>query len=227
MRFVPLSTETIGEAIYHRLREDIVFGRLEPGLKLRLERLRDRYDVSVATLRELLPRLVAEGLILFETQKGYEVAPVSAENLAEIAEMRLLLEGHAIGAAFAQGDLDWEAEVVAAHHRLSRMEARMVGGDRTANEDWKRYDRAFHRTLISACGSAEMMAAYDRIFDRFLRYQVLLVMFRGQVAAEEHDALKDCALSHDADRARRILERHIGACIDYTVQNRLLPMVAR
>jgi DNA-binding GntR family transcriptional regulator len=107
------------------------------------------------------------------------------------------------------------------------MEARMVGGDHTASEDWKRYDRAFHWTLISACGSGEMMAAYDRIFDRFLRYQVLLVVFRGQVAAEEHDTLKDCALSHDADRARKILERHVGACVDYTLQNRLLPMIAR
>jgi DNA-binding GntR family transcriptional regulator len=225
--FVPPSPETIGQTVYRRLREDIVFGRLEPGMKLRLERLRDRYDVSVATLRELLPRLVAEGLILFETQKGYEVAPVSAEDLVEIAEMRLLLEGHAIGAAFAKGDLEWEAQVAAAHHRLSRMEARMVGGDHTASEDWKRYDRAFHRTLISACGSGEMMAAYDRIFDRFLRYQVLLVVFRGQVAAEEHDALKECALDRDADRGRRILERHVGACIDYTVQNRLLPVAGR
>ena len=61
--FVPPSPETIGQTVYRRLREDIVFGRLEPGMKLRLERLRDRYDVSVATLRELLPRLVAEGLI--------------------------------------------------------------------------------------------------------------------------------------------------------------------
>jgi len=215
-------TDTQGESTYRRLREDIVFGRLEPGRKLRLEQLRKRYDVSVATLREVLPRLVAEGLILFETQKGFEVAPVSARDLAEIAEMRMLLECHAIAAALEKGNLDWEAGVVAAHHKLSRMEERMLAGDRSVTETWKRYDREFHRALLAACGSVELLAAYDRIFDRFLRYQVLLVMFRGKVATEEHDALLDCAITRDVPRAQAILRRHIGACVDYTVEKNLL-----
>lgn len=215
--------ETIGETTYRRLRGDIIFGHLAPGRRLRLEGLRTRYDVSVATLREVLPRLVAEDLILFETQKGFEVAPVSARDLAEIADMRLLLESHGIAAAFARGDLDWETGVVAAHHRLSRMEERMLAGDWSVSETWKRYDRDFHRALIAGCGSAEHLTAYERIFDRFLRYQVLLVMFRGRVATEEHDALKACALARDTAGAQAILRRHIGACIDYTIQNGLLP----
>lgn len=219
----PHLPQTTGEQTYRRLRADIVFGRLPPAGRLRLDALRARYDVSIATLREALPRLVTEGLILFEPARGFEVAPVSARDLTEIAEMRALLECHAIGAAFARGDLDWEAGVVAAHHKLSRMEARMLAGDRSVSEAWKACDRAFHQALISACGAPELLAAYDRIFDRFLRYQVLLVMFRGKVAAEEHDDLRDCALSRDSDRARAILTRHIGACVDYTVRNGLLP----
>ncbi|MFT4148670.1 MAG: FCD domain-containing protein [Paracoccaceae bacterium] len=218
---MPLA-ETIGETTYRRLRGDIIFGRLPPGRKLRLEQLRSRYDVSVATLREILPRLVAEGLILFETQKGFEVAPVSAADLREIAEMRILLECHAVGASFAAGDLEWEARVVAAHHKLSRMEQHMLSGDRAVSETWKRYDREFHVALISACGSGELLMAHDRIFDRFLRYQVLLVMFRGEIAVQEHHALLDCAMRRDAAGAQALLRRHIGACIDYTVQNGLL-----
>ncbi len=210
-----------GEMTHRRLRDDILFGRLPPGGKLRLERLRDDYDVSVTTLREVLARLVAEGLILFEAQKGFEVAPISARDLREISEMRILLECHAVGPSFAAGDLEWEAAVVGAHHKLARMEARMLAGDRSDTARWKRYDREFHVALISACGSAELLAAHERIFDRFLRYQVLLVMFRGTVAAEEHNALLAAALDRDADRARALLRDHIGACIDYTVQNGL------
>lgn len=216
-------TDSTGETTYRRLRGDIVFGRLASGQKLRLEQLRTRYNVSVTTLREILPRLAAEGLIRFENQKGFEVAPISADDLREIAEMRILLECHAVTASFAAGDLEWEARVVAAHHKLSRMEARMLAGDRSISEDWKRYDREFHVALISACGSGELLATYDRIFDRFLRYQVLLVMFRGEVAAREHDRLLACAMERDAKTAREVLERHIGACIDYTVENGLLP----
>lgn len=214
--------ETAGEATYRRLRTDIIFGRLAPGEKLRLERLHRQYGISIASLREVLPRLVAEGLIRFATQKGFEVAPVSGEELREIAEMRGLMECHAIGSSFAAGDLEWEARVVAAHHKLARMEARMLAGDRSVSETWKRYDREFHVALISACGSPELMAAHDRMFDRFLRYQVLLVMFRGTVAAQEHHDLLDCALRRDATRARDILDRHIAACVDYTTARGLL-----
>ncbi|WP_438752218.1 GntR family transcriptional regulator [Pararhizobium sp. O133] len=214
--------DTIGDQIYHRLRSDIIFGRLEPGRKLRLEQLRGLYAVSVATLREVLLRLVSEGLIRFETQKGFEVAPISARDLREISDMRILLECHAVEASFTSGDIEWEAGVVAAHHKLSRMEEKMLAGDRSVSEIWKRYDREFHVALIAACGSQELLATHDRIFDRFLRYQVLLVMFRGSVAAGEHHELLDCALRRDIPRAQTLLARHIGACIDYTVEHGLL-----
>lgn len=76
---------------YRRIRADIVFGRLRPGQKLRLEAVHDDYGVSVSTLREILNRLAAEGLVLAEGRRGFEVAPVSADNLKELAELRLLL----------------------------------------------------------------------------------------------------------------------------------------
>src|SRR5690606_37377697 len=114
---------------------------------LRLERLRGSYNASVSTLREILFRLSAEGFVLAKEQKGFEVAPVSQENFREIASMRELLEGHALMESFQRGDLDWEARVVAAHHKLSRFEARMIAGEETATEAWKHYDREFHRAL--------------------------------------------------------------------------------
>ena len=214
--------ESAGEAAYGRLRSDILFGRLAPGQRLRLEPLRLDYEVSIATLREVLHRLTSEGLILFEAQKGFEVAGVSARDLREIAEMRALLECHGVALSFAAGDLDWEAGVVAAHHRLWRMEARMLAGDRSVTPLWKRYDREFHVALIAACGSRELLALHERIFDRFLRYQVLLVMFRGDLACDEHDQLRTAALERDAGRAQAVLRRHIEACIDYTVSHGLL-----
>ena len=222
MRPEPLLGPTTGELAYRRLRADIIFGRLAPAQRLRLERLRDDYQTSISTLREVLNRLASEGLIVVEPQRGFEVAPVSAADLRDIADMRILLECNAIGQSFALGDLAWEAQVVAAHHKLSRLEARMLNGDRAGTEEWKQYDREFHVALISACGSRELLATHDRIFDRFLRYQMLLVMFRGQVAADEHRALLAAALSRDVDAAESILTRHIAACIDYTVSKGLL-----
>jgi DNA-binding transcriptional regulator YhcF (GntR family) len=143
--------EAVSESAYRRIRTDIIFGRLAPGKRLRLEQLKSDYEVSVSTLREILNRLASEGLVVAEGQKGFNVAPVSAENLKEIAALRELLECYALEQSFAAGDLNWEARVVAAHYKLAQMEAKMLAGDKSVTEQWKRFDWEFHQALISAC----------------------------------------------------------------------------
>ncbi len=114
--------DSVGEKAYRRIRTDIIFGKLSPSEKLKLDRLREDYGASVGTLRELLNRLASEGLVVAEGQRGFEVAPVSAENLREIAALRLLLELHALTQSFKAGDMDWEGRVVSAYHKLSAIE---------------------------------------------------------------------------------------------------------
>ena len=65
--------ETVGETTYRRIRTDIVFGRLPPGERLTLDRMRDAYEVSVSTLREMLNRLSSEGLVVAEGSRGFQV----------------------------------------------------------------------------------------------------------------------------------------------------------
>ena len=208
---------SVGEAAYQRIRADIIFGRLAPGQKLKLELLREAYGASVSTLRELLNRLASEGLVEAEGQKGFVVAPVSATNLREIAAMRLLLEGHALAQSFAAGDMEWEGRVVAAHHKLALMERRMLSGDRGEPELWKRYDWEFHHALISACGSHVLHETHAAIYDKYLRYQMVAVVFRGDIAAEEHEALLNCALQRDVQGAVAVLTRHVDGCVEHTL----------
>ena len=215
--------DSVGDKAYRQIRTDIVFGKLAPGQKLRLDAMRQQYGVSVSTLRELLSRLVAEGLVLAEGQRGFEVSPVSAANLREIAALRLLLEGHALERSFAAGDVEWEGRVVAAHHKLALMEKRMVKGQRNDTELWKRYDWEFHHALISACGSAALLELHAPIYDKYLRYQMVIGLYRGDIAADEHQRLLACALERDAATAREILTTHLEACVEYTVRENMLP----
>jgi DNA-binding GntR family transcriptional regulator len=208
---------SVGETGYQRIRSDIVFGRIAPGQKLRLDRMKSEYGVSISTLREILSRLTAEGLVLAEGQRGFEVPPVTAQNLRELSELRLLLESHALALSFAAGDMEWEGRVVAAHHKLEATERRMLAGDRGDTEAWKRYDCEFHQALISACGSRELMAAHATVFDRYLRYLMIAFCFRGTTATGEHRALRDCALARDAAGAGAVLRRHIDGCIAFTL----------
>ncbi|MDQ0315881.1 GntR family transcriptional regulator [Amorphus orientalis] len=211
------ATASIGESAYHRIRSDILFGRLEPEQKLRLDRLKATYGASISTLREILNRLSSEGLVVAEGQRGFEVAPVSAENLKEIAALRLLLESHALRQSFEDGDMEWEGRIVSAHHKLASMEARMKAGDRSETEVWKRYDWEFHQALISACGSAVLIDTHAGIFDKYLRYQMIALSYRGDIAAEEHRTLLKCALARDAATACEVLERHVNGGVEHAL----------
>lgn len=216
-----------GEAVYRRLRADVVLARLAPGRKLGLDGLRRIYGVGIGTLREALNRLASEGLVVAEGQRGFVVAPVSAEDFREAADLRLLLERHAIGLSFAAGDLDWEGRVVGAHHKLAVMERRLLAGEKADTALWKRCDREFHQALIEACGNSVLLETFAAAYDRYLRYQMVAVVFRGAVAADQHAALLDCALTRDAARAGRVLEEHVAGCVEQVLRSRaLLPFAA-
>lgn len=217
---------TQGERAYRRIRADIVFGRLPPGQRLTLDRLRDHYETSVGTLREILNRLASEGLVAAEAARGFEVAPISAANLKQIASMRVLLEGHALQESFAAGDMDWEGRVVAAHHKLAAMEKRMASGDRTIAETWKRYDWEFHHALISACGSEVLLATHSSIYDKYLRYQMVAGLYRGEIASREHRRLLEHAIARDWAAAQKTLNKHVQDCVDHIVGAGLLERVA-
>ncbi|WP_235924821.1 GntR family transcriptional regulator [Roseomonas harenae] len=209
---------TIGEAAYGRIRADIVFGRLAPGQKLGLDRMRETYGAGISTLRELLSRLASEGLIVAEGQRGFEVAPVSDDDFREVTSLRLLLEAHAMEESFAAGGLDWEGGVVAAHHKLAALEHRLLAREDVDLEVWKRYDWEFHRALIAACGSKLLLQTHAAIYDRYLRYQMVAVVFRGEAAAEEHRRLLDSALARDSAAGRQALAEHLGNCVRHVLE---------
>jgi len=208
----------VGDDCYRKIRTDIIFGQLRPAHKLKLEALREAYRVSVSTLREILSRLTAEGFVTAEGKRGFEVAAVSAENLRELAGLRLLLESHAMVTSFANADVEWEGRVVSAHHKLASTERLMESGIGEP-EQWKRYDGEFHQALISNCGSRVLMETHSLAFDKYFRYQMVAFSYRGSEPAEQHKALLECALKRDAETAKKVLAAHVNNCIDHALAN--------
>jgi DNA-binding GntR family transcriptional regulator len=157
-------------------------------------------------------------LVVAESARGFEVAPVSADNFRELANLRLLVESHALQRSFVLGDMDWEGRVVAAHHKLATMERRTLAGDKRGLEVLKRYDSEFHQALLSACGSRVLLDAHAAVFDKYIRYLMIAVIFRA-AAPPEHQRLLECALQRDAKTAQAILSTHIMDCVTYTLAN--------
>ena len=202
-----------GDSGYHRIRSDIIFGVLNPSGRLKLDSMKEDYGLSVSTLREILNRLASEGFVVAEGQRGFEVAPVSIQNLRELAQLRILLEHHAMTESFRAGDMEWEGRVVSAHHKLAATERAIL----TAGDDpelRKRYDGEFHQALISSCGSRELMHAHSVVFDKYFRYAL---QYRGSATIAQHQVLLECALKRDVERAKSILTDHIHSCVSHAL----------
>ena len=214
------SVETVSDAVFRRMRQDIILGSLPPGSKIKLEQARERYSISISSLREILCRLSAENLVLAEGQRGFEVSPVSRQELLELADLRIVLECHAIGLAFRAGDLEWEGSIVAAHHRVSAVERKLLAGDTSRTIDWVRYDWQFHRAIVAACGSTVLLQNLSSVFDRFLRYHMLAENFRGQAVVDDHKLLFKHALARDIDAAKGIIRSHVQKGVEHIMENR-------
>jgi GntR family transcriptional regulator, carbon starvation induced regulator len=209
--------ESIGNVTFRKIRNDIIHGIWRPADRLPLEKLKQHYGVSVSTLREILVRLSMEGLVLAEGQRGFEVAPASEADMRDLGELRLLLESRALGLSLERGDLDWEARVVAAHHKLAAIERQLLGGESQRTSEWIAYDRSFHEALVSACGSPALMTMHVSVFDRFVRYHMLAERFRGRAVADDHRALLDAALARDVRKAQDLLQAHVHKGIDHVI----------
>ena len=208
---------TVGNSTYQKIKHDIIFGDLEPASKLKLDSLKTKYSTSMSTLRESLNRLASEEFVIAEEQRGFFVAPVSREDLTEIADLRVMLECHALKLSIERGDTDWEGNLVAAHHKLSLMEKQMKIGNESIIEDWKRYDWEFHLAMIAACEIKNLLSLHSIIYQKYLRYQMRVLTYRGEQAVEEHHEMFESAIKRDTKVAVKSLKEHIENGLRHTL----------
>jgi len=204
---------TITEAVYVRLRTDILLGEWKPDDRLRLDRLRQRYAASINTLREALSRLVSDGLVANEGQRGFTVVSASLADLRDITEMRLLLECRAARRSIENADLDWESRVVAAYHKLSKIEDLVDADPKRYAPLLERYNREFHSAVISNCGSKWLLMLHGLMYDQSLRYRMLAFRVRDfprEQSKREHKDILAAALARDADTVVSVLSAHIS-----------------
>lgn len=209
---------TISSLTYDLIKKDIIFGKLEPSSKLKLDTLKNIYNASLSTIRETLNRLASEGFVVAEEQRGFFVNSFSRNDLIEIANLRVLLECHAIKLSIERGDTDWEGNLVASYHKLHLLEKKMEKDNAKFKEEWKKYDWEFHLALISNCGSENLLTLHSILYDKYIRYQMAVITYRGKDAEEEHKKIFEAALNRDPATASNILETHITKGLEHTLK---------
>ncbi|MBB4612277.1 GntR family transcriptional regulator [Novosphingobium taihuense] len=197
------------------MRDGILRGTMEPGSWLRMEELKARFAVGFSPIREALSRLVGEGLVEFEANRGFRVKGLSRADLLDIAVTRTAVEGAALRRSIALGDDRWEASVVGAMHRYRRTAAVAFDTDNGLSQ-WEAAHDELHAALIGACGSPRLMMLQHRLQEQHLRYRRLIVV--PHVGAEahiaEHEQLVEYALARDLDAAVAHIERHMMITVD-------------
>ncbi|MCW5253176.1 MULTISPECIES: GntR family transcriptional regulator [unclassified Streptomyces] len=206
----PRST-TRAEDAYQQLRADILNGRHEPGSRLRVEVLKERYGVSSGVLREALPRLVGQGLATFAPQQGFRVVAVSPEHLRDLTEARVVIETHVVRESLAHGSIEWESDLLAAHHNLARTSYTDSTGE--INERWLSAHARFHGTLLAGCPNRRLQAVATQLRESAEVYRcwapATATGHSHRDVAAEHRLLCDRAIARDVPGTVEALTEHI------------------
>lgn len=198
--------KTLSDEAYSRLRHDVIQGEFAPGAKLGIEQLRSAYKVGATPLREALHRLSAEGFVVTEGQRGFRVAELSARELRELTELRIVIEGLALRESLEQADDDWESRLVVAFHHLQKIEKQSEPDPAL----WEARNKEFHLALISGCESRWLLRIYALLYDQHKRYRIIARNDpAGRDIHSEHVAIMDAALAHDIPALLAAHETHI------------------
>lgn len=211
---VPISQQ---DRAYLQLRDDILAGELMPLSKLHISNLRQGYATSVSPIREALSRLAAEGLVIKRGQRGHWVAPVSLDELRDITHLRVMLETDALRRSIRHGDLAWEAQIVAAMHRLKGVHGASWDDQKALARAIEKENREFHASLISRCPSEWQLRFISTLYDQTARYRRLSVLNKREridPMQGEHARIMETALARDADAACDLLKAHIEAATE-------------
>jgi len=194
------------DLILTHLRNAITDGSLDEGEPIRQDDVARLFSVSKIPVREALKRLEAEGLVEFHRNRGAIVTSVSGPEIAQIFEVRAILESAAIKLSIPHmGDATFERA-----QTVCDAFARETDVRRWAELNWQ-----FHTCLYEDAERPFLVSTIRSVNDRLERYlRLQLSLSRDQETADvEHRRILAACIDRDTDLAGRLLFEHIiAAC---------------
>jgi DNA-binding GntR family transcriptional regulator len=202
---------TLVERAYLALRHDVVCGKLVPGERLRVEHLKDQYEVGAGTLREALSLLMSDALVTSEGKRVLRVATNSMADLEDVTNTRVMLETEALRQSIRHGDAQWEAALVQSYECLSQTERDLA---ESGSELWERRNKAFHEALIASFDSnwsKYLLSILYRHAERYrnINWRLTAAHASGRDVHKEHEDIFRAAVGRQEARASLALEAHI------------------
>ncbi len=195
---------SIADQVFEELEKEILVGNFSRDELLTEIKLSEKMGVSRTPIREALRRLDQEHLIEI-TPKGAKVIGISQDDIRDIYEIRLRIEGLAAR---------WAAEKAtdeAINAMREVLELQEFYTSKAAPEQLKNTDSRFHEILYAASGSNALLDTLAPLHRRIVKYRraSLSGQQRAEQSYDEHKALFQAILNHDGDEAERLLRLHI------------------
>jgi DNA-binding GntR family transcriptional regulator len=193
------------EQVVTAVRDAILGFRLEPGQRLVERELVEQLGVSRATVREVLRQLAAEGLVTVVPQRGAVVTALSADDAADLYEMRASLEALAVQRFVQRATPEQVAQLRAAVGEIERT------AEGTDPREQLRAKDLFYEVLFTGSGSQPLQQTLAGLQARvrLLRATSLSAPGRPREAAAELGAVVDAVEAGDAERAAAACAHHI------------------
>jgi DNA-binding GntR family transcriptional regulator len=189
-------------SLYDELREAILMGRFAPGQVLSENALATEFGKSRTPVREALHRLEIETLVE-RVPRGVRVRTSSPEEILDIYEVRITLEGAAAKAAAERAtelDLAW----------LRSAQQAMIDVEDTP-EAKATANRRFHEAVWTASHNSTLVDLLHRLNVHLVRYPTTTLTHgdRWEVVLREHEDLLGAIEARDGEAARRVAEHHM------------------
>ena len=188
-------------------------GVLVAGSKLRVDELRNKYDIGASPLREAISRLVSYGLVTLEGQKGFRVASISEDGILDFTNTRKLLEHAALKESLKNGDKAREREVIEAYENLDKEHYELSNTLGKSVDSWEEANNKFHDALVFRCKSAWVLNFRKIIYDEATRYRRSLILNHKEERRthDDHTQMLNAALSYDIKMSCKLVDKHADA----------------
>ncbi|MBJ3763797.1 Ldh family oxidoreductase [Maribius pontilimi] len=195
----------LSEIARDMIREKIVYDEFPFGRVLRESELAAMLDMSKSPIREALAELAHEGLVVMSPNRSARVIQLTAQDMAELAHLREMLEIDGLRLAMAG---DPAALAAALDAQVQAGAAAMEAGD---TEAFSRSDNAFHLEIFRLCGNRYLDQTFRQFAPRIQAMRSRLARERDRIRASHatHTAIVAAVRSGDADRAMGLLRDHV------------------
>jgi DNA-binding GntR family transcriptional regulator len=208
------------EQTYRFLKDRILKREIHPGEKISVEEIAHGLGVSRTPVVNALKILESDGLVDIVPRRGTFVTHLNARDVAELFEIRQIIELHAAEQVFREGKINLFLDAI--ERPMSQMQGAIADGDYVDYEMFINADRDLHMNLVRFLDNRRLIQIYSdlNIHMQVARAHYLETVENAVQAQKEHESMLNAIKARDLNELKRDLSDHIG-----NVRKRILTLL--